>query len=75
MKISKLTFEVCGRKACGIFLLYLMRHKACLFILSGREEDYFLVQSRWASPGSGQVAGAFTGTAGRFEDQGLWGIV
>lgn len=63
MKIFKLTFEVWGRKACGIFLLYLMTQS--LFVLSGEEEDYFLVQSRWMSPDTEQVAGAFTGsTAG-----------
>lgn len=33
-----------------------------LFVLSGEEEDYFSVQSRWMSPDTEQVAGAFTGT-------------
>ena len=43
-----------------------------LFVLSGGEEGYFLVQSRRASPDSERVAGTFTGAQEVWEPRAAW---
>lgn len=56
MEISTLIFEVWGRKAYGVFLLHLMRHKCCSYGAERRKIVF------WCKADS-QVAGALVGTA------------